>query len=80
MTPYERLLLEAIPTGNFGGERPPTDPTTRQWTAQEQLDHRRALDDALDGWEYAEHTRPATTTRHLTPVPTQDTEPTTDAA
>lgn len=69
MTPYERLLAEQIPTGTFGDARPPTDPASRAWTAQEQLDHRRTLDNALDGWEYAEHTRQPATTRHLAPVP-----------
>jgi len=53
MTPLERLLLEAIPTGTFGdaqhAPKPPA-PHARPWTAQEQLDHRRALDEALDGW------------------------------
>lgn len=68
MTPLERLMAEQIPTGTFGDALPPTSrpqPNTRPWTAQEQLDHRRALDNALNGWEYAEHTRPAHTTRHL---------------
>ncbi|MGA5424555.1 hypothetical protein [Streptomyces lavendulocolor] len=71
MTPYERLLAEAIPTGTFGDAQPAPhrpQPTSRPWTAQEQLDHRRALETALDGWEYAEDTRTPHTTRHLHPV------------
>ncbi|WP_406000718.1 hypothetical protein [Streptomyces sp. NBC_00829] len=53
MTPYERLLAEQIPTGTFGDAPPHTSrpqPHTRPWTAQEQLDHRRALEVALEGW------------------------------
>lgn len=68
MTPLERLYAEEIPTGTFGDAPPPTSrpqPNTRPWTAQEQLDHRRALDDALDGWH--DQTDP----RHLRAVRNQ---------
>ncbi|MFF3398274.1 hypothetical protein ACFYW6_07145 [Streptomyces sp. NPDC002659] len=61
MTPYERLLAEQIPTGTFGGERPPA-PT---WSPTAQAQHVADLEAALDGWEYAEHTRQPQTTRHL---------------
>lgn len=62
MTPYERLMAEAIPTGTFGeaAHAPkPSTPYTSRWTALEQLEHRRALDEALDGW------RDDTDPRHL---------------
>lgn len=49
MTPYERLMAEAIPTGTFGHALPPTD-GQRPWTALEQAEHRRVLDEALNGW------------------------------
>lgn len=71
-TAWERLQAEAIPDGTFGDAQPAprcTRSGPRPWTPQEQLDHRRALDDALDGWEYAEETRTPHTTRHLRPVP-----------
>lgn len=51
MTPYERLMAEAIPTGTFGHALPPADPHTRPWTALEQAEHRAVLDEALDGWQ-----------------------------
>jgi hypothetical protein len=50
MTPYERLMAEAIPTGRFGYPPPPTNPHTRPWTALEQAEHRRVLNEALNGW------------------------------
>ncbi len=40
MTPYERLMSEAIPT------RPPK-PTYEPWTPEEQAAHREALDAEL---------------------------------
>lgn len=71
MTPYERLLAEELPTGTFGDAQhapKPSSTAPRPWTPQEQLDHRRTLNEALDGWEYAEETRTPHTTRHLRPV------------
>lgn len=53
MTPLERLLAEAIPTGTFGHARPPA-PVRREvgsWTPEEQAAHRAELDAALDGWQ-----------------------------
>lgn len=49
MNAYERLMAEAIPTGTFGHAQPPPD-GPRPWTALEQAEHRRVLDEALDGW------------------------------
>lgn len=43
MTPYERLMQEAIPTR-------PTRPPTEPWTPEEQAQHRADLLAALDGW------------------------------
>lgn len=71
MTPYERLLAEAIPTGTFGDAQPAVHPTPgqpRPWTALEQLEHRQALETALDGWHDTTDPRHH---RHLTPVPDQ---------
>jgi hypothetical protein len=55
VTPYERLLLEAIPDGTFGGARPPRpDPpettarTRHRTTAIEQAMNRARLEAALD--------------------------------
>lgn len=65
-------MSEAIPTGTFGDAQPSqhrAQSGSRPWTTQEQLDHRHALDEALDGWEYAGETRTPHTTRHLRPVP-----------
>jgi hypothetical protein len=64
VTPYERLMAEAIPTGTFGHARP----TRRHkaapapaWTPEQQAAHRADLDAALDGFElddeYANHKR-----------------------
>ncbi|HET6356063.1 hypothetical protein [Streptomyces sp.] len=53
MTPYERLMAEELPTGTFGDAQPATTPRDtpgRHWTALEQLEHRRTLDAALNGW------------------------------
>ncbi|MFJ8538128.1 hypothetical protein [Streptomyces sp. NPDC093591] len=51
MNAYERLMAEAIPTGTFGHAQPPSDPHSRPWTALEQAEHRRTLDEALNGWQ-----------------------------
>lgn len=56
MTPLERLLAEEIPTGTFGHAIPPT-PGPRPWTALEQAEHRRILDEALNGWDYDRNSR-----------------------
>jgi hypothetical protein len=64
MTPYERLMAEAIPTGTFGRARPTAvrnaEPAPA-WTPEEQARHRAELDAALNGFElrdeYAEHKR-----------------------
>ena len=56
MTPYERLMAEAIPTGTFGHAAPPP-PGPRPWTAIEQREHAASLDAALEGWEWNRETR-----------------------
>ena len=69
MTPYERLLAEEIPTGTFGHAAPPP-PGPRRWTAIEQAEHRRTLDEALDSWEWNRDER-RTERRHLRLVDTE---------
>lgn len=44
MTPYERLMQEAIPT------RPPPKPPYEPWTPEEQAQHVTDLLEALNGW------------------------------
>jgi hypothetical protein len=54
VTPYERLMAEAVPTGTFGRARPTTQQwadTAPAWTAEEQAAHLRTLNAALDGWQ-----------------------------
>ncbi|WP_181785367.1 hypothetical protein [Streptomyces phytophilus] len=58
-TPYERLLAEELPTGQFGGPRPDTHPQgelPRTTSPIEAATHRAELEQAL------------TPRRHLTPV------------
>jgi hypothetical protein len=50
MTPYERLMAEAIPTGTFGRARPAqprTADSAPAWTPEEQAAHRAELEAAL---------------------------------
>jgi hypothetical protein len=72
VTPYERLLAEEIPTGTFGHAQPPP-PGPRPWTAIEQAEHRRTLDEALDNWEWNRDER-RTERRHLRLVDANHTE------
>ena len=54
MTPYERLMAEAVPTGSFGHARPATRRTAEAapaWTPEEHARHRTELLAALDGFE-----------------------------
>ncbi|QOV40234.1 hypothetical protein IM697_18610 [Streptomyces ferrugineus] len=53
MTPYERLMAEAIPTGRFG--RPAVDDPARTATSstdtpEQQAARRAVLDEAQHGW------------------------------
>lgn len=52
MTPYERLMAEAIPTGRFG--RPADEPShatsAATSTPEQQTARRAALDEAQHGW------------------------------
>ena len=74
MTPLERLLMEELPTGTSGGNRPAGPPPATH-PALAAI-HRQELETALDGWTYDEPHR-----RHLTPVPDQpDAETTRSAA
>lgn len=54
MTPYERLMAEAVPTGTFGHARPPkhqrTEPAPR-WTPEEQARHLAVLEAELDAYD-----------------------------
>ncbi len=79
-TPYERLMAEEIPTGTFGHAQPPGDPHTRPWTALEQAEHRRVLDEALADWHDPSEraTRDRTRPRRLRLIPTDQSQ--TDAA
>lgn len=52
MTPYERLMAEAIPT------RPPAPEPGAAWTPEEQAEHVADLLNALNGWTYNRSTRP----------------------
>ncbi|NUT38865.1 MAG: hypothetical protein HOV86_02660 [Thermoactinospora sp.] len=77
MTPMEKLLAEAIPTGTFGHALPPRE-GPRPWTALEQAEHRRVLDEATDGWQSTEKRATADRERHrpahLRVVPATDSE------
>ncbi|GAA2686274.1 hypothetical protein GCM10010400_58230 [Streptomyces aculeolatus] len=70
-TPYERLLAEEIPTGQFGGPipdqpQPPHLPDHLEPTTKEdQIRHYAALAHALAGWNDGEHDP----RRRLTAVP-----------
>jgi hypothetical protein len=64
VTPYERLMAEAVPTGTFGRARPTTQQhtgTAPAWTPTQQARHLAELEAALDGFEladeYASHKR-----------------------
>ena len=61
MTPYERLMAEALPTGTFGRARPTapryTEPAPA-WTPAEQARHRAELEAALAGTETRGPRRP----------------------
>ncbi|MFJ8146597.1 hypothetical protein ACIQ6R_16220 [Streptomyces sp. NPDC096048] len=83
MTPYERLMAEALPTGTFGHAQPTSaQPRTRRpWTEEEQAQHRAELEAALNGHALDERSRTRQqkaiaaaaddARRHLTAVPDQ---------
>ena len=73
MTPYERLMAEAIPDGTFGGAREPAATVRRKSPGGPALErppdpnaaeHRRRLLAGLD-----EARKPPATARHLRAVP-----------
>lgn len=73
MTPYERLMAEAIPTGTFGGPRPNTpahgpyevrNPVSPTQAAQ----HYAELDTATNGWHWTDNPR------HLHAVPNPESD------
>ncbi|MGW2844402.1 hypothetical protein [Streptomyces sp. NPDC001274] len=51
MSPLERLINESIPTGTYG------EADHHPWTPAEQLQHRLDLEEALDGWHWADDPR-----------------------
>lgn len=54
MTPYERLMAEALPTGTFGHAEPVQPRQTERvslWTSDEQAAHVAALEAELDRLE-----------------------------
>lgn len=79
MTPMERLLMEELPTGTFGGARPQPEhpPTWTPTSPQAVEEHREVLLAALNSWEVGDLDR---ADRHLRVVPPPDpsTEPATD--
>ncbi|MEU9354948.1 hypothetical protein AB0D65_29135 [Streptomyces griseoloalbus] len=53
MTPYERLMAEAIPTGRFGrpaADAPPISTPAAKSTPEQQAARRAVLDEAQHGW------------------------------
>jgi hypothetical protein len=64
VTPYERLMQEAIPVRPAAPEKP------APWTPEEQAQHRADLLEALDGWEWDREQRRAER-RHLRLVDTE---------
>lgn len=81
LSPLERLLAEAVPTGTFGHARPAKPPTQRRkapagpaarhtapiprWSPEEQARHVAELEAVLDGWQWEDDTSLSTTRRHL---------------
>lgn len=52
MTPYERLLAEAIPVRPAPASKPANEP----WTPEEQAQHWADLGAALNGWHWEDDT------------------------
>lgn len=66
-TPYDRLLLEEIPTGRFGG---PRDPGREPIPATVAAYHRAVLEAEVDAYDRAHRgQRPPRPARHLHAVP-----------
>lgn len=83
MTPYERLMAEALPTGTFGDARPTPQPrrrtaptgagdhkVTNPTSATAAAEHRRVLEAAIYGWELSWDSKTGEQ-RHLQAVPEQ---------
>lgn len=62
MTPYERLMAEAIPTRPTP---PPSPCPPRPWTAEEQAQHWNELGEAITDWHWADDTRVGRRRAHL---------------
>lgn len=61
MSPFEKLMAEAIPTGTFGRARPARRQETAPapaWTPEEQAAHRAELEAALSGSQPRRPRRP----------------------
>ncbi|MET8696847.1 hypothetical protein ABZV65_30405 [Streptomyces bauhiniae] len=62
MTPYDRLMAEAIPTGRFGHPAPqappaaPARPEPPRWSEQEQARNLAALEAGAAGWQHNDPT------------------------
>lgn len=71
MTALDRLYLEQVPDGTFGGARPQPKPRPELivTTPDDQIRHARELAEALCGWTYTDD--PKHHARHLAAVPTQ---------
>lgn len=83
MTPYERLMAEALPTGTFGHatpHKPPHDRPARPCTPAEQAQHLADLLAALDGWEDHSERAEKKRQRHLRLITNQPNHTQTDAA
>lgn len=66
MTPYERLMAEAIPVRPPPAEpRPQSVPAGYRWTPEEQDQHWAELNDAIRDWRWEGDTSLSAKRRHL---------------
>jgi hypothetical protein len=62
VTPYERLMAEAIPTRPTP---PPAPEPPHPWTPEEQAQHRQDLANAISNWHWTDDTSLSKKRRHL---------------